>query len=456
MLNISKNRLEKEVRNERYFVLRTLNTPKHGRTVARILISVCLLFMVFLFLPWQQNIRGTGKVTAFTPGKRPQTVETAIPGRIIHWKIREGQYVNHGDTILTLAEIKEKFFDPDLLLRLEEQIAAKEANILSKERKASNLRERIKALNQFVDVKLRQAKNKIRQNEFKLTSDSVDFEAEKIRFRNAENQYERNKQLFEAGNITLTKYQDVETKYQEGKMKLISAENVYLESETELFNSRFELTAIRSDYDEKISKAESDLNTTLADLFESQASLAKLKNEYANMRIRNDQYQVVAPQSGFIVKTVKSGIGQTIKEGEAVATIMPDEPDISVEMYVKAMDVPLISKDRKVRIQFDGWPALQFSGWPNVAVGTFGGVVKVIDYVNSEAGEFRILVTPDPDDEPWPYQLRIGSGTKGWVMLDTVPVWYEIWRQLNGFPPSLYEAPEEGIMGGKELKTAGK
>jgi hypothetical protein len=37
----------------------------------------------------------------------------------------------------------------------------------------------------------------------------------------------------------------------------------------------------------------------------------------------------------------------------------------------------------------------------------------------------------------------MGSGTKGWVMLDNVAVWYEIWRQLNGFPASLYEAPKD-------------
>jgi len=63
-----------------------------------------------------------------------------------------------------------------------------------------------------------------------------------------------------------------------------------------------------------------------------------------------------------------------------------------------------------------------------------------------EKGEFRILVTPDPEDEPWPEQLRMGSGTKGWVMLDNVAVWYEIWRQLNGFPPSLYEARQQDVL----------
>lgn len=450
MLNISSPRIGERADKESYYILKTLKTPSSGRMLARWLLGVGFVFFLFLFLPWQQNIRGTGNVTAFAPEDRPQTIESAIAGRISSWKIREGQFVELGDTILTLAEVKDKYFDPNLLTRLAEQIEAKKGSIIAKERKAEALRTQIQALKDAFEVKQQQAKNKLVQTQLKLASDSVDLEAEKIRFQNFQNQYERNKKLYEAGNIALTKFQDIESKFQESKMKRISAENKFLESKAELINARVEITGVAATYEDKISKAESDLNATLSELYDAEGGLSKMKNEYTNMEIRNQQYQVTAPQSGYLVKAMQAGIGETIKEGEAVATIMPSSPDIAVEMYVKAMDVPLISKGRKVRIQFDGWPALQFSGWPSVSVGTFGGVVQVIDYVNSLGGTFRILVTPDPEDEPWPAQLRIGSGTKGWAMLDTVPIWYEIWRQLNGFPPSLYATPAEENLVSKE------
>ncbi|MEM8568176.1 MAG: biotin/lipoyl-binding protein [Bacteroidota bacterium] len=440
-------KLQEELTNTQLYTLKTLKTPSAGRNLARWLIGLSIVFFIMLFVPWQQNIRGNGEITAFNPSNRPQFVESAIAGRIDSWRVREGQYVTKGDTILTLTEIKEKFFDPDLLLRLQEQITAKEAEIESKDAKAGALRNQIKALNDALDVKYETAQNKVDQMRFKLTSDSVDFLAEKVRFGNFENQYERNKTLYEAGNIALTKFQDIQSKYQESRMKVVSSENKFQESQVELVNARVNLAGVQAEYQDKISKAESDLNATLADLYDSQGSLAKLKNEYRNMEIRNEQYQVIAPQSGIVVQAMRAGIGETIKEGEAVVTIMPENPDIAVQMYVKAMDVPLISRDRHVRIEFDGWPALQFSGWPSVSVGTFGGTVQVIDQVNSKGGEFRILVTPDPNDEPWPEQLRLGSGTKGWVMLDNVPVWYEIWRQLNGFPPSLYEEPLDNKIG---------
>jgi multidrug resistance efflux pump len=382
--------------------------------LAKFLFVMLLLFVLLLFLPWQQNIRGVGQITALNPANRPQTVETIIAGRIQKWFVREGDRVLKGDTIVSISEVKEKYFDPKLLARLNEQINAKQSSLNSKQSKAEALQRQINALEEAMKLKVEQSKAKL--------------DAEKVKFQNAENQFQRNKKLYEAGNIPLTKFQEFEYKFQGSQAEYLSA--------------KLELDRTQAEYRDKISKAESDLSTTQAEIFDTEVEIIKTRNEYANTEIRSGQYQIVAPQDGFIVKAMKAGIGETIKEGDAICTIMPEVSDLAVEMYVKAMDVPLISKGRRVRIQFDGWPALQFSGWPSVSVGTFGGEVTVIDYVNSKPGEFRILVVPDLREEQWPKQLRIGSGTKGWVMLDSVPVWYELWRQLNGFPPSLYSAPE--------------
>ncbi len=419
MLNLSPNRINKMIEQEKLYSLRAIKTPKAGKVFARILFVITGVFLIILFVPWQQNIRGTGKVTAFDPGNRPQTVETAIAGRIQRWHVQEGEYVSKGDTVITLSEIREKFFDPELLKRLVEQIQAKERSINAKNQKAQALVRQINALRSALSNKIDQTKAKL--------------EAERIRFQNMENQFERNKKLFEAGNIPLTRFQEIEYKYQN--------------AQAEYLNAQIELNRVEAEYLDKISKAESDRSNTEAEIFETQAELASLRNEYSNMQIRNQQYQIIAPQDGIIVKAMKAGIGETIKEGDAVCTILPlTASDMAAEMYVRAMDVPLLSKGRKVRIIFDGWPAIQFSGWPSVSVGTFGGTVRVIDYVNSRPGEFRILVVPDPTDVSWPKQLRLGSGIKGWVMLDNVPVWYEIWRQLNGFPPSLYREPLDEVL----------
>jgi multidrug resistance efflux pump len=395
--------------------LETLHSRRGSRVLAKILALILFLFLLTLFLPWQQNIRGTGNVTALSPMNRPQSVEAIIGGRVQNWFAREGDFVRKGDTIVSIVEIKEKYFDPLLLQRLGQQISAKENSVRYKNEKATALTRQITALQQTMQLKIEQTRNKL--------------EAQKIIYQNAENQLKRNKKLYEDGNIALTKYQDFQYRFQSNQADYLAME--------------LELERVRAEYEDKISKAESELRSTQAELYEGQAEIAKARNEYSNTQIRSSNYQICAPQDGYVVKAMKAGIGETINEGEAICTIMPESSDLAVEMFVRAMDVPLISKGRKVRIQFDGWPAIQFSGWPSASVGTFGGIVRVIDYVNSKPGEFRILVVPDDTDEKWPQQLRVGSGTKGWVMLDDVPVWYELWRQLNGFPPSLYAAPSD-------------
>lgn len=425
MLNISPNSVEKKMPQEKLYALRSLDTPMAGKILAKWLLGIFVLFFAILFLPWQQNIRGSGKVTALSPSNRPQTIETTIAGRIQVWKIKEGQFVEKSDTIAILTEVKEKYFDPQMLFRLRQVITAKEQSLLSKDQKAKALQRQVGALEDGM-------RNKVEQSKAKL-------EAERFRFNNFKNQYERNKKLFEAGNIPLTKFQDIEYKYQG--------------SEADFVNAEIEIERVQAEYLDKINKAESDLNNTLSEQFDTQADLAKMRNELSNMEIRSQQYFILAPQAGTVVKATQAGIGETIKEGDAVCTIMPQSTDVAVEMHVKAMDVPLISKGRRVRIEFDGFPALQFSGWPSISVGTFGGTVEVIDYVNTKPGEFRILVIPDKKDIAWPKQIRVGSGIKGWVMLDDVKVWFELWRQLNGFPPSLYKEPE---MDDQKKKTESK
>jgi multidrug resistance efflux pump len=412
-MKMSKKSIHHSMPQDKLYSLRSLDTPKAGKLLAKWLAALGLIFLILLFLPWQQNIHGPGHVTALSPGNRPQTVETTIAGKIQAWKINEGQFVEKGDTIAILGEVKEKYFDPKMLERLQQVIVSKEQSLSSKEMKARALQKQIKALEEGMKIKVEQSKAKL--------------EAERVRFQNFKNQYERNKKLFEAGNIPLTKFQDIDYKYQG--------------AEADFINAEIEIDRVQAEALDKINKAESDLNATLSDQFDTQAEVTKLRNELTNMEIRSQQYFILAPQNGYVVKASQAGIGETIKEGDPVCTIFPQSSDVAVEMYVKAMDVPLISKGRNVRIEFDGFPALQFSGWPSISVGSFGGKVEVIDYVNTRAGEFRILVVPDAKDTPWPKQLRVGSGIKGWVMLDNVPVWYELWRQLNGFPASLYKEP---------------
>lgn len=435
MLNLSDNKVSME--DERLKALAWVQPSGKSRRIARTLAWIFGVLFLGMFLPWQQNINGAGKLTALNPAERPQTINTIIPGRIERWNIQEGQWVRKGDTILVLSEIKDKFFDPELLTRMEGQIKNKQQAISSKNDKIQSLGGQVDALQDGLRQKLAQARNKIIQAQLKVVTDSNAYISARLDYTVADTQLRRAESLFTQGLVSLTQLESKKIKAQESSAKLIGAENKLDLSRNEMINAYLELNAIEADYLDKIRKSESTIDETSGDLFDSEADLAKLKIEFSNMRFRNGLYIIRAPQNGYIVKALKAGIGDIIKEGEEVTTIMPANGEKAVEIYVRAMDVPLLYKGVKVRLQFDGWPALVFSGWPGVSSGTFGGVVSVVDYVASTDGKFRVLITPDPADRPWPAQLRIGSGVYGWAMLNEVRVWKEIWRQFNGFPPDL-------------------
>jgi len=452
MLRLSPNvPVDDKSYREKLNTTKVLYTPGGAKVLAYWLLAILILVFIVMFLPWQQNIRADGELTALNPAHRPQTVESVIAGRIAEWNVREGQAVKKGDTLAYITEVKDKFFDPELLQRIQEQLEAKRAEIASKENKVKAYQAQIAALRENLALKLSQTNRKIEQKELKVESDSNKVLAAIVDLEVAERQVDAAQNMLDSGVISLVKLEDTKMKVQKARASIVEAQNAWDASKQELLITRLDLSTIRAEALEKISKAQSDLAATRADISASQASLAKLRNEQANLQIRSEQYYITAQQDGYVVKALKNGIGETVKEGEALLTLMPNEPQLAVALYVKAMDVPLLDTGRHVRLEFDGWPALQFSGWPLVAVGTFGGKVEVIDLVDSKAGKYRILITPDEKDEDgeWPEELRLGSGVYGWVMLDDVPVYYELWRQLNGFPPSLQAYQEGGGEKGK-------
>ncbi|HLL96331.1 MAG TPA: HlyD family efflux transporter periplasmic adaptor subunit [Spirosoma sp.] len=444
MLNLSNQRVNEEmVTHYTLKTLRALPQSNGGRRLGRWMLFFLVTGLIIMFLPWQQNINGEGTVSALTPQDRPQTIQNAIPGRIERWVARDGDYVKRGDTILVISDIKDEYFDPSLPQRLSEQLAAKQGSLRATDDKITALNGQLTALKTGVGVKLESARNKVKQSEFKVKADEADLNAIRNNYQIAVDRVDRFEKGFKNGLFSLTELETRRLKLQEDRAKVVAQENKLAVSRQELINARLDLGTIQADFQEKTAKALSDRSSAVSYRAEADGEIAKIRNKISSVDVRRGLYVVRAPQNGYVVQPLKAGIGETIKEGESIATLQPSNPQLAVELFVRAMDVPLIQRGRTVRLQFDGWPAIQFSGWPTVSVGTFGGQVAVIDAVSSKNGKYRMLVRPmvQQGDQPWPKQLRVGSGVFGWVMLDDVPVWYELWRQLNGFPPSLQQEP---------------
>lgn len=227
-------------------------------------------------------------------------------------------------------------------------------------------------------------------------------------------------------------------------------------------NAVFDQTRLEADTAGAINGLTASTESARESLAKIDAETQKLDVDVENVVQRRDQQVIKASRDGRVVRLLKVGSGETVKAGDVLAVLVPATEDIAVELMVNDNDIPLVSEGRQVRLQFAGWPALQFAGWPSVAVGTFAGKVSVIDAVDDGTARYRIIVRPDKEliaatkDDPWPSlsRLRPGAEATGWVLLDTVPLGYELWRQWNAFPPTVKRAPlgEKEKEGMKPLK----
>lgn len=405
----------------------------------RWLYGLLLLAVLVMFLPWTQNIRGTGTVTTLRQEQRPQELNTIIAGRVVKWHVKEGDFVKQGDTILQLGEVKVDYFDPKLLDRTAKQIEAKRQGIEGYRSKAGTAEVQVSALIEARILKLQSLDNKIQQQRLKLASDSADLVAANNELQVTSRQIEAARVMLDSGAISLTDFERRKLSFQNALAKRTSAENKVMTARQELTNLFIEKNSTVQDYADKIAKAEGDKFGSLSNLASTEAEVAKLENLYSSYDIRNQLYYIRAPQDGQVVKAMKAGIGEMLKEGDMIVEIVPDHVQYAVEMYIAPMDLPLVAIGQKVRFVFDGFPAIVFSGWPQSSYGTFGGRVSAVESSVSVNGKFRVLVVEDPEEKKWPLALKQGGGASGIALLKNVPVFYELWRNINGFPPDYYK-----------------
>ena len=173
MLNISENRIGDRIDQKNYPSLNQSKTNKQIRIFTYWIYTVVVLFIVVLFLPWTQVVSGKGKVTALFPNQRPQTIQSPIPGRISNWLVNEGDTVEKGEIMLKVTEIKDEYFDPNIIQRLNEELKAKQNSVLAYRSKAEALHRQIEYLRENLRVKLI-------QNTQKIQADSNAFAASEI------------------------------------------------------------------------------------------------------------------------------------------------------------------------------------------------------------------------------------------------------------------------------------
>lgn len=423
-----------------------VSTGKSGLIVALLLwFLVIFVSASAMFVPWQQSISGLGQVIIFSPMERPQNIEAQIPGRIVSWSVRDGETVQKGQLVAELTDLDPKFLDPNQSARLGDQrkalVARKEA---AKDRlealttQYDNLKKSQQAAVPSAGERTKQASNRISQAEQALVAAKQNELTADLNLKRLDDLF--NKGLRSKRDLELAQFEAARAKTE--VERALAAVEIANRDETVAGLDQNKIIA-------DTEAAMSNVAATMAQVQETIESISsdihKLDIEIGNLTNRVAQRRVMAPCSGRIVKLLKVGAGCTVDAGSVLAVIAPSTQDLAVELIISDNDAPLVSVGRPVRLQFAGWPALQFAGWPSIAVGTFAGRVAVIDAVDHGKNNYRVIVKPDWEaikagrDESWPKAefLRPGAEASGWIMLDTVSLGFELWRQFNAFPPTV-------------------
>ena len=410
--------------------LNSVTSLRNTRILAWLL-GLCLvaLGLALTITPWQQNVVASGQVVAFDPVQRRQSIEAPIDGRVVRWEVVEGARVKKGDV---LVEIRDN--DPSLVERMQQERAATLGIQEAELRKAQSLRDKISRLEHTRDMAIAAAMAKIDVADDKIKAAERGLEAAEAGEATAKLNLDRQERLNEKGLSSRRNYELAILKFNETVASANKARNDLNAARNERLALMADRQKIEADNQAKIEDSRASLQSAGSSVQKAVAELTKV-----DVRLARQATQLVeAPIDGVVLRVTARQGSEMVKSGEMLMELVPDSQMNVVELLIDGNDAPLVSPGRKVRIQFEGWPALQFSGWPSIAVGTFGGEVMLVDASDNGMGQFRALIKPDPDDEPWPEQryLRQGVRANGWILLDEVSLGFELWRQFNGFPPA--------------------
>jgi membrane fusion protein, adhesin transport system len=417
-----------------------------GRVLARLVAAVLgVTILVLTVTPWQQSAPGQGRVVAYAPDERRQNLEAPIEGRVLRWYVREGAVVKKGDPIVDLSDN-----DPDIIQRLRSERDAVAARLDAAKARARSLEARVDSLEASRGSAVVAAESRVRMAAQRVTASEQAAAFAEASLRTAKANIDRQRALAQEGltskrQLELTELEETraQTEVERARVTLAAARSEQLA----LTSDRLK---VGNDGLASIDDARGSQLAAEAEVANASAELARIEVRFA----RQAAQSLIAPRDGTIFRVVANGqAGQVVKAGDVVAVLVPDTVDRAVELWLSGNDIPLVHEGAHVRVQFEGWPAVQFSGWPSVAVGTFAGRVSFVDATDNGNGQFRVLVVPDAGATwPAPIYLRQGVRTHGWVQLGRVRLGYELWRQFNGFPPSLPQEPASkgGDKGGEK------
>ena len=396
-----------------------------------ITLSIIVLFVLFLFLPWQQTVKASGELIALKPTQRPYTVVAPIGGFVKEYKVQEGQEVKKGELLVVLRDL-----DPKRARHLKEQKKSVEAQLAALGQTLDNLQREIN-----LNERIAQEQRKIfqKQNESLIQKEKAlkqKLRALQERLEFVKRNYDRYRRLAQSGAVS----QKVFERWRKEYMAAIADVK---EIEAKIAINSNERAILQKKTAQKIDTLQAKIESLKMKRKERQASIEQVQKELARIKSEIGRYyrKIFAKEDGVVVRIFANDTNRYLKKGDLLLEFAPKYTKRVLRVKVSDFNMPLIREGLKARIIFYGWPAMQVSGWPKISKGTYGGEVIFSEPLARKDGSYYFLIAPDPDEDPWPDATKLKVGTKAtvWVLLDIVPIWYELWRVMMALPPNMVQ-----------------
>lgn len=412
-----------------FTALELVQTSSFVNRAGRFTFALILFFVLVLFLPWRQTVEGRGHIIAYDPSERVQMISAPIDGFIERFHVQENEHVSKGAKLFEMIDPDKEY--KSRVYKMKEDFEQQQKNtqneLLVLKQKDTSLLNQKAIRTELYDKQYVQAKEQLKSLELK-------YAAEKKNFEVLRNHFERIKSLY---------LQKIESKknFEKSENNYIAAKTKFDKIAIDIEVQKRQLSIIKQEKSHFIEEINNQIRTLENSMLAVENRINVLERDYERHLSEIARYEtssVLSQKDGTVMRVLQNDKNTFIKKGEPILQFSPDVNTSVLLLKISDFNMPLIKEGLPVRIRFHGWPVLHITGWPAIRFGTFGGIIQKIDPVLHEPGSYYAYVIEDPK-EPWPDHdhLRIGTYATAWVALSDVPIWYEIWRLLNGFPSNM-------------------
>jgi len=355
-----------------------------------------------------------------------RVVQHAEGGTVREVKVRDGQHVEKGETLLVLGDVS---VDADLnrlnyrvtvdrasLARLEaEQMGAASvqfpaalieaarsdprlAGQMAKERALFSAR-RDALVSQSVLLRSQQAK--VLQEATALRA-QIAQATESLKHQTAE--LETNRRLLGDGFISATRISQLEATVADYGVKLEEKRSDLARAEQRLLDADLRIKSLEGDYRQQASDQ----------LKVSAAKLAEIEQEQRKTVDASSRQVIVAPVAGDVINLKFTTPGSVVSPREPIADIVPSNPRLVVEAHVRTEDVSRVQQDQPADIRFT---AFKSRTTPLVQGKVFYVAAdRTIDHATSQA-YYVVLVEVDPASMASAGDVKLQAGMPAEVYL---------------------------------------